>query len=148
MQGDGRTVDPSYKRRLHLPSLSRWFIRTALAYLLLAFVAGVITPLLRGASQLWPTYVHLLVLGWLTQLIFGVAYWMFPRPLPQASRQGERLGWPTYWLFNTGLLLRIVGEGSWAAGREMNAVLVPAAMLQLIAGWSFVLMIWPRVRGR
>ena len=107
-----------------------------------------IAPVLPGASQLWPTYVHLLVLGWLTQLIFGVAYWMFPRPLPPASLQGERLGWPTYWLFNTGLVLRIVGEGSWAAGREMNAVLVVAAMLQLIAGWSFVLMIWPRVRGR
>ena len=105
-----------------------------------------IAPVVPGA-QLWPTYVHLLVLGWLTQLIFGVAYWMFPRPLPQAFH-GERLGWPTYWLFNTGLLLRIVGEGSWAAGHEMNAALVAAAMLQLIAGWSFVLMIWPRVRGR
>src|SRR4029079_6713084 len=79
--------------------------------------------------------------------IFGVAYWMFPRPLPQAFH-GERLGWPTYWLLNTGLLLRIVGEGSRAAGREMNAVLVAAAMLQLIAGWSFVLLIWPPVRGR
>ena len=107
-----------------------------------------IAPVLPGASQLWPTYVHLLVLGWLTQLIFGVAYWMFPRPLPQASRHGERLGWPTYWLFNIGLVLRILGEGSWAAGRGMNAMLVAAAMLQLIAGWSFVLMIWPRVRGR
>jgi hypothetical protein len=107
----------------------------------------VLAPVLPGISQLWPTYVHLLVLGWLTQLIFGVAYWMFPRPLPQGFH-GERLGWPTYWLFNTGLLLRIVGEGSRAAGREMTAVLVAAAMLQLIAGWSFVLMIWPRVRGR
>jgi hypothetical protein len=30
-------------------------------------------------ALLWPTYLHLLVLGWLTQLIFGVAFWMFPR---------------------------------------------------------------------
>jgi hypothetical protein len=63
-----------------LPQLSRWLIRTALVYLLVSLMVGVAQPSLTSAGLiLWPTYVHLLVVGWLTQLIFGVAYWMFPR---------------------------------------------------------------------
>jgi hypothetical protein len=63
-----------------VPDLTRWFIRTALVYLLVSFIAGVLqlTPG-RWGAVLWPTYVHLLVLGWLTHLIFGVVYWLFPR---------------------------------------------------------------------
>jgi heme/copper-type cytochrome/quinol oxidase subunit 1 len=105
-------------------------------------------PVHSAGNLLWPTYVHLLVLGWVTQLIFGVAYWMFPRRPSVASDAGDRLGWATYGLFNIGLLLRVIGEGSRAAGIELEPLLVAAAMFQLGAGWAFVALIWPRVRGR
>ncbi|MFL5471446.1 MAG: hypothetical protein ACJ8AM_03735, partial [Gemmatimonadales bacterium] len=63
-----------------MPRLSRWFIRTGLIYLLLSFsisLAQAVVP--SRTAMAWPTYLHLLVVGWLTQLIFGVAHWMFPR---------------------------------------------------------------------
>src|SRR5690242_18910644 len=61
-------------------------------------------------SVLQPVYWHLLVVGWLMQCIFGVAYWMFPpfsRARPQRS---EMLGWFTYVALNVGLLLRAIAE--------------------------------------
>lgn len=132
-----------------IPKLSRWFIRTALVYLLVSLVAGVLqvtSPPLR--PLLWPTYLHLLVLGWLTQLIFGVAFWMFPRYSAKEPHGSESLGWTSYWLLNAGLIIRAVGEPSLALGTQTGWILVLAAVLQLGAGWAFILNTWPRVKLR
>jgi heme/copper-type cytochrome/quinol oxidase subunit 1 len=132
-----------------IPKLSRWFIRTAMIYLLASLVAGVLqmtSPSL--GALLWPVYLHLFVLGWLTQLIFGVAFWMFPRRLAKAPHGSQRLGWTTYWLLNAGLILRAVGEPALTLGARTGWVLVIAALLQLGAGWTFVFNTWPRVKER
>jgi hypothetical protein len=97
---------------------------------------------------LWPTYLHLLVLGWLTQLIFGVAFWMFPRYSAKEPHGNEWLGWTSYLLLNAGLILRAVGEPSLALGARTGWILVLAALLQLGAGWAFILNTWPRVKLR
>jgi hypothetical protein len=100
------------------------------------------------SALLWPTYVHLLVLGWLTQLIFGVAFWMFPRRSAKEPQGNELLGWISYALLNAGLVLRAIGEPAFALGGRTSGILVVAALLQLGAGWAFVFNTWPRVKER
>ena len=131
-----------------MPRLSQWFIRTALLYLMASLALGV-AHASPGAEGLlpWPTYVHLLVLGWLTQLIFGVSHWMFPRHRAVALRWSEWLGWATYGCLNAGLMLRVVAESGMLITWR-SEWFVAAALLQLAAGWGFVLTTWPRVRGR
>jgi hypothetical protein len=107
---------------------------------------GVIQPALPR-SALWPTYLHLLVLGWLTQLIFGVAHWMFPRHRSTTTPSGEKLGWATYICLNTGLVLRAIAEPG-PSSDWRSRVLLLSALLQVAAGWLFVLTTWPRIRGR
>jgi hypothetical protein len=112
-------------------------------------VAGVLqrtSPSL--GALLWPTYVHLFVLGWLTQLIFGVAFWMFPRRSAKEPHGSEPLGWISYGLLNAGLVLRALGEPAFALGARTSGILVVAALLQLGAGWVFVFNTWPRVKER
>ncbi len=131
-----------------MPLLSRWFIRTGLLYLLISFTVNLAQALIpSGIGIAWPTYLHLLVVGWLTQLIFGVAYWMFPRYQSGPSVWFERLGWICYGCLNLGLLLRVVAE-SGPGGSLRAESFVGSALLQLIAGWAFVVTTWPRVRGR
>lgn len=131
-----------------MPELSRWFIRTGLAYLLASLVLGLLLPALPGAGAvLWRTYVHLLVLGWLTQLIFGVAYWMFPRARVKAPPWHQSLGWVAYWCLNAGLLLRVAVEPGQPSPWQRHW-LVLSALLQVVAGWGFVVLVWPRIRGR
>lgn len=92
-----------------MPLLTRTFIKTALIYLALALALGI--ALAFGATNgLFPVYIHLLVFGWLTQLIFGVVYWMFPKYSTQKPRGHESLGWVTYALLNLGLILRAIAE--------------------------------------
>jgi heme/copper-type cytochrome/quinol oxidase subunit 1 len=125
-----------------------------MVYFLAALAVGVLlrVPVAVSTSPALavfaPTHLHLLVVGWLTQVIFGVAYWMFPRYSPARPRGHERLGWAAFLLLNGGLLLRIVGEPYHALGQGGGGLLVASALLQLLAGWAFVLNTWPRVRER
>ena len=136
-----------------MPTLTRWLVKAALVWLVLALVLGVAmqlpvaaqAPLLRAA---WPTYLHMLTVGWLTQLIVGVALWLFPRHSAARPRGSERLGWLTFVLLNLGLLLRVLGEPGRALGYETHLLLSISAVVQLVAVWAFVLNVWPRVRER
>jgi hypothetical protein len=136
-----------------VPTLTRWFIKSAMLYLIVALILSVAMqsavvgrlPLLRA---IWPTYLHLLVVGWLTQLIFGVAFWMFPKHALRPPRGSEWLGWATFALLNAGLILRLIAEPLHGLGHRYPLLLVASAVTQLLAGWAFVANTWPRVRER
>lgn len=136
-----------------MPTLTRWMVRTSLLYLVLALLAGVWQALgpLVGAPLpgLFPVYFHLLVVGWLTLLIFGVAHWMFPKYSREQPRGREWLGWLVYALLNLGLLLRVVAEPlHTGSGGLWGWALVASALLQWLAGLLFVVNAWPRVKER
>src|SRR5512139_1248642 len=99
-----------------MPTLTRWFIKIALVYFVAALLLGLLLAF-GGTSTLpgWigafsPVYFHLFMVGWVTQLIIGVAYWMFPKYSSEKPRGNEQLAWATFWLINIGLLLRVVSE--------------------------------------
>ena len=139
-----------------MPLLTRWTIRAAMIYLVAGMAAGVLywanaqwsfAPILAALN---PTYLHMLVVGWLTQLIFGVIYWMFPIISKTNMRGDSRLAWAVVVLLNAGLLLRIVCE-PWRAisPGDVNGVgLVLSALLQVAAAYLFIVVCWPRVRQR
>ena len=131
-----------------VPVLSRWFIRTALIALVAGFGLAFLTAVRGGASPLAPTVLHLLVVGWLSQMVFGVAYWLFPTLSSAAPRGREWLGWLCYLALNAGLVLRITAEPVSAAGVAKTVALVGSAGLQLTAAIAFVVNTWPRVRTR
>jgi len=139
-----------------MPPLARWFVRTALVYLVAALLVGValmLRPVLNlpsPISALQPVYFHMLMVGWVTQLIFGVVFWMFPKQSSDRPRGSETLGWATYGLLNAGLLLRAIGEPLAALQPSGAAgwLLAASALLQLLAGWAFVANTWGRVKER
>lgn len=137
-----------------MPPLTRWFVKAALLYLVTALALAVAMQWPGAAARVpwlavvWPTYLHLLVVGWLTQLIFGVAFWLFPRHSAARPRGYEGLGWTSFVLLNAGLLLRVVAEPRAALGHDAGFLLICSAVAQLLAGGVFVANVWPRVRER
>ena len=140
-----------------MPPLSRAFIKAGLIDFILALIAGmltvarpVITSLPPTISLLYPVYLHLLMVGWVTQLIMGVGYWMFPKISRENPRGSERLGWATFILLNLGLVLRALSEPLVIIQPTWNLgwVLALSAVLQLIAGWGFVINTWRRIKER
>lgn len=138
-----------------MPLITRWFVRTGLVCLLLALAAGVV--LATGVAARvpgtvlvlpFPTYLHLLTVGWLTNLIFGVALWLFPRHTADSPRGSDALGWTAYAALNGGLLLRLLGEPLLVSAGGGTSLLLASAGLQLLGAWAFVANIWPRVKVR
>jgi hypothetical protein len=138
-----------------MPFLSRLFIKTSLGYLGLALLVGVVLAAgpLAGAGRLaafYFAYVHLFVVGWLTQLIFGVAFWLFPRFSRERPYGSERVPWLTYLLLNAGLLLRVGAEPVvlLRPGSAAGVVLAVSALLQWLAGLLFAGYLWRRVKRK
>ena len=139
-----------------MPSLTRWFIRSSLVYLILSLAAGFLlagrVPLnLPGeVSAISPVYFHLFMVGFTAQLIFGVVYWMFPKYSREKPRGSERLGWLTFVLLNLGLGLRLAAEpaNTIAPTPFWEGALVVSAVLQWTAGVLFVANTWSRVKER
>ncbi len=139
-----------------MPTLTRLYVKTSLAYLvaalLLALVMGLgqaimLPPLLRSAG---PVYLHLFIVGWVTQLIMGIVFWMFPKYSRERPRGSERLALAVYLLLNAGLLLRVAGEPARAVDPAplWGWLLVASALLQWLAGVGFVANTRGRVKER
>jgi hypothetical protein len=139
-----------------MSNLIRWFIKSAFAYFIAALFVGVIVtahpvlPLPPALAALGPVYFHLFMVGWVTQLIFGIAHWMFPKYSKEKPRGNEWLMVTTYLLLNGGLLLRAIGEplhALWPTAGWGNLVAL-SAVLQWLAGVGFVYNTWPRIKEK
>jgi hypothetical protein len=133
--------------------LHRTFIRLALISLLLGVGTGALVQVRRALELApWPyaivsIHVHLLTVGFLLNMVMGVAHWMFPR-LPGATAVGaarDPLAWANLVSLNLGLLLRVVSE-PWIGAGWAHASQLASAALQVVGVLFFLLAIWRRVR--
>lgn len=140
-----------------MPPLVRLFVRASFLYFLGAFLLGAFMALdswlglARWLRAVYLSQLHLLVVGWITQLAIGVAYWMFPRfrkeenPEPRGS---DGLTRAVFVLLNAGLLLRFAFEPFYLMGPStwLAATVALAGVLQALAALGFAVLIWGRVR--
>ena len=140
-----------------MPPLARHFIKAAFVYFVVAFVLGALMMLdrwlnfSRWLKMVYLGQLHLLVVGWITQLAIGVAYWMFPRlrkeqdPRPRGS---DALTWFVLIALNAGLLLRFLLEPFYLMGPQswLAALMALSGILQAAAAVGFGLLVWARIR--
>ncbi len=139
-----------------MPLLARWTIKTALIYFAIALLVGVllvmqpVLGLVSWIAALRPVFLHLLIVGWITQLIMGVAYWMFPKYTKEKPRGNTYMGWLVFILLNLGLVIRAICEPLFALqpNSGVGVGLAAAAVLQVAAGWLFIANTWARVKER
>lgn len=140
-----------------MPPLARAFIKLAFAYFAAAFLLGALMMLDRwlGFSRwlkvVYLSQLHLLVVGWITQLAIGVAYWIFPRFLKDQDSRGrgsDKLAWGVLICLNVGLLLRFLFEPFQLLGSQpwLAALVALSGLLQAAAALGFGLLIWGRIR--
>jgi hypothetical protein len=140
-----------------MPPIARTFVKAAFVYFVVAFVLGALMMLDRWLTfsrwlrVLYVSQLHLLLVGWITQLAIGVAYWMFPRFRPESKRPprgSDALGWAVLLTLNLGLVLRFAVEPFWLMGARpwLTALLALSGVLQAGAALGFVWLVWDRVR--
>lgn len=139
-----------------MPTLTRWFAKASLIYFVAALAVGVVlaarsvVALPAILAAMGPVFFHLFMVGWVTQLIFGVMYWMFPKRSQERPRGSEALAWGTFVFLNLGLILRAVAEplNAVRGGGGWGTWLAASAVVQWLAGVGFVVNTWPRVKER
>jgi hypothetical protein len=151
-----------------VPATSRVTIKVSILYLAVGAILGAVLfihrwlPLGPAVPVLKITHVHFLVIGWLTQLILGVAWWLFPplkigrergtmtpRRRGQEQRGSEPLFWLTAVLLNLGTLLRGLAPAlyTWTRVEAFTVLGGISGLLLLAAAIAFVLNLWQRVRA-
>jgi hypothetical protein len=135
--------------------LVRLYLRTAFFFLALGLLGGLWIEFQLTAGGVIShgmivAHVHLLLVGFLLMMIFGVAYWLFPR-----SGRGQPIGpYPNlvgfaYVLLTTGTLIRAVTEyfDVQLAAPAWSYVRLGASTGQVAGIVIGIWALWGRVRG-
>jgi hypothetical protein len=140
-----------------MPQEARFFVKTSLVYLVGTFSLGAVLAFYEangiGIPGVWmAVHAHLGLVGWLVNLVIGIALWMLPLNRERfPSTQGR---YPPaapilcYVLLNGGLIARIVAEPwmSLRGGPVAAAIFAASGVLQTAGILVFAVIAWLRVR--
>lgn len=123
-----------------------WFARAFLKAALIALGLGVALGLGIASHPQWivyrPAHVHLNLLGFVTMMIYGVAYHVIPR-FTGAPLYSRRLAGAHVWAATSGLATMVAGFMLLPhLPREGRYVLVAGGLLSAGAAYLFILNIW------
>jgi cbb3-type cytochrome oxidase subunit 1 len=121
----------------------RGFIRSSLAWLGVGVLLGVLMAWWPGEHLVYrAAHAHANVLGFVSMMIFGVAYHVIPRFAGNPLRS-RPLAWIHLWLANLGLAGLVVGWiGRVWIGAPANGLLPVGAALSAAGSFCFIYNIW------
>ena len=136
-----------------MPEISRWFIKAGLVYFVVGIVLATLAefPGFSKGALLLPVYWHMIVLGWITQIIMGVSIWMFPRRNRKRDLIETWKARAAFWLLNGGLILRFGSEPFLPLVQNPGLItisIVLSSLMQTAAIVFYIAEIWPRVFSR
>ena len=120
----------------------RRFIRSSLFWLGVGVILGVLMAAWPRAVLYRPAHMHANLLGFVSMMIFGVAYHVIPR-FTGAALRSERLANLHLTIANAGLALMV---GGWIARAHAFAawrpVLIAGGTLSALGAFLFIYNIW------
>jgi len=142
------TADLSFLERRtqeRLNRLCRWYIRVAFLYLVLGMVLGV-GMLAFGNDNFQFVHVHMLLVGFVLFLIYGIGYKLIPTMffgLPKV----ENIGWAEaqFWLANIGLVGMLAGAVL-PVGLGLDGIALSSGVIEAAAGILFVRLMGKTIR--
>ena len=134
-----------------MPLISRTFIKAGMIFFALSLLTSLLIEInIAALPGLIPLFWHMLMVGWITQIIFGVSIWMFPGRNREEGFKAQKWGWLTFIFLNTGLILRVISEPM-AGGSTtgfLEVLLVLSALLQVLAVATYLIEMWPRIMSK
>jgi cbb3-type cytochrome oxidase subunit 1 len=128
-----------------------WFVKAFLKASLAWLALGVTLGVAMAVHPVWTVYrlshVHMLLLGFVTMMIYGVAYHVIPRFTGHALHSRRAAGWH-WWLSNAGLALMATGFALRVHGVALATALLGAGGVLSAAGaYTFAYLTWRTIDG-
>ena len=123
-----------------------WFVKAFLKASVSWLALGVTLGVAMGTHPAWSIYrtahLHMLLLGFVGGMIFGVAYHVIPRFVGSPLRSPRAAG-AHWWLGNAGLAIMVVGFILRAQGKPVSSVLLGVGgTLAALGAYIFAYLIW------
>lgn len=136
-------------------TLVRRYIKTAIAFLGVGLVLGGWMLVRRELQGIPPTvyetsaHTHALFVGFVMEMILGVALWLFPRPHKDDRRYSPRVAEAAYWLLTIGTVARVAGEIARDSidGPTLRWAVVCSGLAQIAGIGLFFYTMWLRIRA-
>lgn len=144
MAADLSSLDRKTQDRLH--RLCRRYIRVAFVYLVLGLLLGA-GMLAYGNDNFQFLHVHMLLVGFVLFLIYGIGYKLLPTMFFGLPRVAS-IGWAEvqFWMANLGLAGMLAGAVL-PVGLGLDRVALLFGLVEAAAGALFVVLIGRTLRG-
>ena len=129
-----------------------WFVKAFLKASVSWLVAGVTLGAAMGAHPRWSIYrtahLHMLLLGFVGMMIFGVAYHVIPRFVGSPLRSPRAAG-VHWWLANLGLAVMVAGFVLRARGNPLSSLLLGiGGTAAALGAYIFAYLVWTTLEWR
>ena len=123
-----------------------WFVKAFLKASVAWLALGVTLGVAMGVKPSWSIYrtahLHMLLLGFVGGMIFGVAYHVIPRFVGSPLRNPTAAG-AHWWFANLGLAVMVVGFVLRAQGRPISSALLGiGGTAAAVGAYIFAYLIW------
>jgi cbb3-type cytochrome oxidase subunit 1 len=123
------------------------FLKASLAWL----ATGVTLGVAMAIHPLWTVYravhMHMVLLGFVTMMIYGVAYHVVPRFSGHALYGRRAAPWH-WWASNVGLTLMAIGFAIRVHDAALGTrILAAGGVLSAIGAYTFVFLLWRTIDG-
>src|SRR5215208_6127294 len=123
------------------------FLKSSLAWLCLGVTLGVAMAIRPEWAVYRTAHMHMNLLGFVTMMIFGVAYHVIPR-FTGHQLYSRRLAEFHWWCANVGLALfasGLVARVHWVAGAAVTGL---GGSLSAVSAYAFIYNIWRTIDGK
>jgi cbb3-type cytochrome oxidase subunit 1 len=128
-----------------------WFVKAFLKASLAWLALGVTLGVAMAVHPVWTVYrlahIHMLLLGFVTMMIYGVAYHVIPHFVGFRLHRPDAARWH-WWVANVGLVLMASGFVVRVRDPQVGTVLLgTGGILSALGAYTFVYLIWRTIDG-
>lgn len=123
-----------------------WFVKAFIKASVSWLALGVTLGLAIAIHPLWviyrPAHLHMLLLGFVAMMIYGVAYHVIPRFVGFPLHSRRAAGWH-WWMSNVGLVVMVAGFVVRArSGAVVTVLLSAGGILAATGAYTFAYVLW------
>ena len=136
-------------------TMVRRFIKTGILFLIAGLLLGAWMLVRRELDNIYPSrhlisaHTHLIAVGFVMNMILGVALWLCPRPSKDDTRYKPALVNLAWWLVAGGTLVRSASEFSrdYTTADIVRYLVVWSGAAQALGVVVFFYTMWTHIRG-
>ncbi|MEW6456921.1 MAG: cbb3-type cytochrome c oxidase subunit I [Acidobacteriota bacterium] len=135
-------------------TIVRYYIKTSIVFLFTGIISGFYMLIIKEIpgqypdSQIITAHTHVILVGFVMMMIFGVAQWMFPRPSKEDKHYSPQRALFIFWLMAISIIIRTISEilNSFLSSFVLSGLIILGSLGEATGIILFFYNMWTRIR--